>query len=756
MRRAALLSLLACCACALSLAGAGTAAADLFTPIELVSARPVQTGSGPITEQAESAEQSVISGNGRYVAFVGSFGGVRGIWRRDLETGAVEQVAPGHALLPSISKEGNYVSFTTNERLAPKDDHNDAPDVYVRDMEKPCGEAGGPCTACSEQEQAGECPFVLVSAVNGSSEGTSYHYTGAEPNEEQNFGSLASARSAMSASGHLVVFETEAESELLGVPTPAREILLRNLETDATTLVSAEYDPENNTDTGVPVPLTKLNETSFVGAAYPITAAFGAAPFGGASISADGSTVAWLGQEIARQAKLLPGEQESYDPEYDEPLWRRVEAGPSAPTQRVTGGSEPENPLCAASGQSELPATPSLLDPCQGPFALFSQTPTLERPSDYLLEGSLGVNVVPQLSEHGEKVAFLVSAHEAASGQQFPGADNDDDLYISEIGGSSTRVQALRRLTEIGGEPSKLELAAKIVDLAISPDGRQVAFTTRRTLFPLASPSYISSVEAKSGIKELFDADLASETITRVTHGYAGEAVPSEQPNNGVPGEALPEADGASSPSFSENGETLSFSSSADNLVFGDGNGASDAFLANRLVLTGETPQQLVSGPPPPPLLQPAWQLYASAVPEPDGAVVLDVDVPGAGELAAGASANVPVTVRAKNSSRARPRARRAARAHTALLTRAVASAHAVIPLSTDGLEQLTLALTPSYRALAQRGQGLYTTIAVHFTAPGHPSLSVTLHVTFRRTTPVPHAKTARRSTRTRKKGHGR
>jgi hypothetical protein len=195
--------------------------ADVFKPIELVSLRTEQAETGSLVEQAESASESVISADGRYVVFTGSFAARRGIWRRDLQSGSVEEVAPGAAKLPSVSAEGRYVSFTTPERLAPADDHNNSPDVYVRDMQRPCAGAGA-CAPCPEHESEAEreaCPFVLVSALNGSSEGATYTYPSASSAEQLEseaaaFGSLADGRSAISADGRYVVFETGAESNL--------------------------------------------------------------------------------------------------------------------------------------------------------------------------------------------------------------------------------------------------------------------------------------------------------------------------------------------------------------------------------------------------------------------------------------------------------------------------------------------------------------------------------------------------------------
>jgi hypothetical protein len=701
------------CSAAAVLVGTQSAAADVFSPIEMLSVRASVPGGTTCAEvgqiaQAETASEPAISKDGRYVAFVGTFDGVSGIWRRDLQTCTVEQVAPAGATLPSISEDGAYVSFTTAQALDPEDDHNHAPDVYVRDMERPCRSEGGGCLACGEHAAEEDCPFVVVSAVDGGSEAATYVYPGTEADEEPRFGSLASGRSAMSANGRDVVFETAVESNLLGAPTPAREILLRDLETDETTLVSSEYDPQTNQDTGVPVPV-ETSGAEKIGAAYPVTP-LGNAKFGGASISADGSTVAWLGQDIARQAKLLPGEQTDYSLEYNEPLWRRVADGPSAPTRRVTGGSEPENPSCEASGESEVSSFPSSLDPCHGPFALFDHLA-----EDYVLDAAEGVDYVPQLSADGNAVAFLASAREVGSGEEIAGADERDDLYVTHMEDGLPRIQAQQRLTEISGEVGNAEFSALIVDLAISPDGGQVAFTTQRTLFSLGTLSDVSPVSPRAGIKELFDADLSDQTLTRVTHGFLGESVPSEQANEA---RVIAADEGAASPSFSEDNE-LSFASSADNLVYGDGNESSDVFLVHREVFANTTPQQLISGAPAAPALQSPWKLFATARRQADGEVALEVEVPGAGQLSARASA--PVLLRTGKTKRS----------HTELVSRTVASARAAVLASAEGVRRLTLKLVKPYEALARRATGLETAVDLKFAASGQPTLSVGLQVEF-------------------------
>src|SRR6476661_8903048 len=106
----------------------GQSAADVFGGFSLASestAPPwVCAGEPSRCQQADYARDAAISGDGRYVAFDGSYGGATGVWRRDLQTGIVEPVALGTAQLPSISQSGRYISFTSTAALAPGD-HNE-------------------------------------------------------------------------------------------------------------------------------------------------------------------------------------------------------------------------------------------------------------------------------------------------------------------------------------------------------------------------------------------------------------------------------------------------------------------------------------------------------------------------------------------------------------------------------------------------------------------------------------------------------
>jgi hypothetical protein len=796
------------------LASAGPARADLFGPISLASES--EGRSGQRAQQADYAHDPAISGNGEFVAFDGSFGGVRGVWRRDLRTGAVEPVAVGDAAdpalsapdaeLPSISADGRYVSFTTTARLA-AGDVNSAPDVYVRDMDVPvygcdsqapvqgCDAALPGCEAqaaaagclaalpgCGAQALPACAPpaagaFTLVSAVNGSEAGLTYEPArGAEETQvefeakQQLFdqentlnGAVASGRSALSANGQEVAFVTSAISNLDGAQTPALQVAVRNLEKHTTELVSVAAEPATglpivDPGTGKPVPVSGVEGAFTYGAVFvPGTppGRFSAPPTYsltrqvGASISADGSTVAWLGQDVAEQVKMLPGE--ALLPVYSEPLWRRIADGPQAPTLAVTGDSEPLSPACIASGESAPAQPPSLTDPCRGPFRT--------EPPSIGISTQVEVQSVPQLSADGQRVAFLASAPLVAQGGDFGQGigERHSDLYVADMQEGLTLDEALLPLTELASaDVNDPATTANIIDFGLSPNGTQVAFTTQRTVFPLGSPAYVSAPAATPGMAELFEVDLTDDTLTRVTQGFEGG--PSEHPHQAsTPGvDPYGEADGALSPSFSEDGKILAFSSTASNLVYGDGNtppstgsttfDGSDAFVVEREIFEEAPAQQYVSPPPPNPLVEPAWRLGLSGASRRDGSVVLDVDVPASGMLSAGAVA--PVLVRVTHARDARRRARRSRSARVAL-TRTVAARDA----RTDGagMAQLVLVLGSRYRALAGETGGLSASVTVTFKAAGHPLLRQSIPVTFSRTATV-----ARRSKRAARPSHAR
>ncbi len=750
-------------ACALGIAlAAGAparAGADVFSPISLVSYGSV--AGGPL-QQVEYAHDAAISADGRYVAFDGALGGVTGVWRRDLETGVIEQVAGGEASRPSISGDGQYVSFATDEgaRL-PEATHGqpnaepmaEAQNVYVRNM------ANAPAATAAEEGARAPAAraFLIVSASSGSDE--PLRYAAPQGAGEATAGSFAVGRTAMSANGEEVVFMTEARSNLVAYPAleeeerergetpqphaPAGQVAVRYMNTGVTELVSrCRFGCSQGAAAGATEPVT---------VSEPAAGRQVGGGSGGASISADGSAVAWMGEDLAQQTATLPAE--GLEASYTEPLWRRLPAAANQ-TRRVSGGSDPEDAACAASGASRLaPGSENAADPCQGPFVV--EVGAEGGSGGFLGKGNTNVgargSAVPQLSADGEEVAFVSEARLLSEGADFNRGSrgNSRDLFVAAMRPGLSRDQALEPLTEVGA-PEVVADEAGIVDFAISPDGTQVAFATVRTNFALGEPTLISAPLPEPGINELYDADLQNETITRVTHGYEGGA--SEQPHKQRleledPYEAsIGEKLGAFSPAFSEDGEKLVFTSTADNLVYGDGNtppgepvigsaDGSDVFEVERHAFEAQPAPQQVSLAPPL-TTGPAWTMGATAVARPDGSVVLYAWVPGAGTLDGAARGAVVVTEKPRHGARARHPRR-------SVQERQVAAAHIAAWAPEGELVTLVLRLAKPYAGLAAGSDGLSADVTLSFSSPGQRTLTALLAVTFKRAkAPAKHAPT--------------
>lgn len=637
------------------------AAAD-FGPIQLVSKSPV--------EQAATATAPAISADGRYLAFQGTIGGLRGVFRKDLETGAVETVAAGDAYdlpkgsafdasAPSISADGRYVSFTTKAPLDQADDGSEGDsDVYVADMSDPSSPT-----------------YELASAVDGSSLGLAYSGAG---------GAVASGRVALSADGRQVAFYTTATSDLTSgsaedISTPAGQVVVRNLDTRETILVSAERDPETGAMTDLPVQGGAIIQRPQL------------PQLAGAALSADGTTVAWLGGNVQKQVPLAPGEATAIAGEnstspfpYGEPLWRRMADGPLAPTRRIVGGEG-------------------------SPF-----TGLTTRNTEFnAAEGWLGIariEGVPQLSADGQTVALIGNP------------TNATNVFVVDMRAGLSRAEAVRQLTaEVPFRPTEpertinqepyVQLNGHVYQVGISADGRRIAFATARQKFPLAPPNLVTSPPGSLGLVELYEVDLEDEALLRVTHGYGGAGEPSLSPSGS--GRA---GDGASSPSFGAGGRLIAFSSTASNLVEGDGNEAADAFLVEDLSEPPGEGGSSISPSPPSPAVKPRWRLVLGASSLADGSVRLVATVPGPGALLARAAVAEPARPRKVSSARARAGA--------------------------GGPVALTLELPRRYRRLAATGEGLYATARVSFRGAGGKPLYGDLEVRFHA---HPHHRGARR-----------
>lgn len=545
-------------------------------------------------EQGDDATVfAALSANGRYVAIQtrarnffddddpdppGRFR-AGGIFRFDLETQALEKVADGDlfdeattsfarrgASNPSISADGRFIAFATAEPLLPLLDANDHIDVYVRDMAIAIGSPGA---------------YDLVSARDGGDVGASYGapafpVPGSEP------GSEVSRGVSISADGQRVAFRTDVATDLPasgGVDAPAGQIFLRDRVANTTTLVTAQRDPGTGLMTALPA-----------GGAI------------GAVLSADGSTVAWTGGNAGSHTRFLGGENP--DPGFLYYLWRRVGADPSAPTRRITGLADPDDPACPPGSQTNFDQ--SSIGPCFGPL-------TDQEANRTSIAGQL-----PAISGDGDTVAFLTGAGPRPLAFTGPGLD----LYVAQMDAGLTRKQATIELTRdtVGTDTAT---ASPLGGIAMSPSGRYLAVTTVRTDFVLPVLRLLGEPRTSPGPRELYVVDLQERTLDRVTRTFAGGDI---------------EADVLNGATISADGSRVAFASFSGSLFFGDANQTVDAFVAERQPEVGGDQPQLPPGAGGPDgtiedLGGP--RISARAKAKRGGVVVLTVSVPAAGGIRA-------------------------------------------------------------------------------------------------------------------------
>lgn len=700
------------------------AAAEFTTPKLL---------SGTAKLQFERAEAPAMASEGEYVAFQGVIEEVSGVWRRNLQSGAVEPVASAYdsaapalsapsfalaardAAAPSISANGRYVAFTTTANLEPE--HLDGsgepqgepasdtgcPEVYVRDMDLPASSPGA---------------YTLASAIGGSGAGIVFTEGCAGPGTTFPVaGAQAAPGVALSADGRSVAFTVLSRSNLTRGPscpasahlwecpaeTPPSQVAVRDLETGTTTLVS-------ETPQGQPAP---------GGGAYPSerSAAFklglGSTSLGDevtastAAISGDGSTVVWLGTDVPAQVpssgpeietrtKASAGEDPT--PYEVEPLWRRIADGEDTVTKRLLSGAGLE-------------------------FFYSLSEPNVEasRAGSFVATRTQPLFIPPVISADGETIALVADAPRPTalrslvlSGQYPP----QSDAYAIHVSAAPDALPEVRPLTETPDYDLTSSTAAYgfVTDVAISPDGSHVAFDTSRSELTLPSLALISP-SAATGIHQTYVANLDLGTLQRATVSYDGS-----EPVGGPPGLL----------SFSRTGDVLAFASAATNLFYGDATNGSEVYLTREIPDEEAPAGERVAAAPEELLPSLEWKLNATAVAERDGSVLVRVQTPAAGRL--GIQASAEMTARAAQASRRRYAASRHLRtsgnAGPRLLVRTVATASILTALPAK--VQLRLRVDKAFRADLE-GRGLYAVLHVTFAVAGRKTLSVAIPVTFRR-----------------------
>jgi hypothetical protein len=605
-----------------------------------------------------------------------------GIFRYDRATGQLQLVASGNLVVaegpeagrvlvrgaanPSVSAEGRYVAFASAQKLVPQDTNcnTDVPQgttycnvqVYERDMDLASSQTGA---------------YTLVSAQNGSEAPPVYEDSSISPPiPGGDPGAQLWPNTAISANGRYVLFRSvEVPSSLPEGSTPSTEpgqLFVRDLLERTTTLVTRTKD-------GKPAG----------GAEGPAT------------LSADGSTVAWVGRNAPEQTVFLAGEDlDETLPYY---LWRRWQE-PDAATRRVTGVADPEDPECPPGSSIKNEATAT--GPCYGPLTLPENT-------------SPGISSqVPALSANGYTVAFL------AGGALRPNFLKPDalDVFVTSMAPGVTRKAGTRELT-LAVNGAEGDGNASVESLAMSSDGTHIAFVSQRDAFVLSEPAATGSFSTTGQQSELDVIDLTTNTLERAVVGLEGT-----EPNGST----------VNNPTLSANGSTLAFVSAASNLIFGDANDSTDAFAAT-LQRPGGTAAPLagvnagsggftfsaVSSP----------ELGVSVKRAKDGGLLLLVETPGAGKLTAQARGSIPKAASGKavkkakkaNASSVLARGSKAAkkRAPPAVL---LSSASAAV--RSEGTTTLALHLSSKYVKDLQRAGKLKANVTVDFT-PTVPSESV-------------------------------
>jgi Tol biopolymer transport system component len=596
-----------------------------------------QHGADPASVSLERLEQAnasssfpEISDDGKYVVFETratnlfplddpdpeGFDRAGGIFRSEVATGQIELVADGNLLTegttfivtrgarsPSISADGRYVAFSTGYQLVPADTNTQL-DVYVRDMSVPIRSAGA---------------FELVSSKDGGD--VPAFYTGSSTNT----GAIVPAGGAISSDGNKVLFQVNAASDLpnsLAADTPAFQLYVRDRIEKTTTLVT-----RNLSDGGPAGGVLNANT---------------------AELSADGTTVAWTGQNASAQTPFFSGEFPADSDSFY--LWRRLADGPTAPTRRVTGGVDPDDPDCPQPWTIQPSQT--ALGPCYGPL---TQAEGIA-PSDITARR-------PVVSADGRRVAFLTSANLRPN----LAAGNFLDVYVTDMPEGVSRKQGTIELTR---DPSGNDVVSgsPITGIALSGDGRWLVLVTNRIKFQLPILSFVGDPSVEWDVAELYVVDLERFEIERAVRGIDRSEV-----NGGV----------ADTASISADGNRIAFISAASNLFPGDLNNTPDAFVVSRRD-SGEGEQGTVDevaglGDVRAGGASVKKRLALGVKRLTGGRLRVQVRVPEAGALSVRATASVP--------------SRRARRSRTRTLGRASAKARAA------GTETLVLKLSRRYLA---------------------------------------------------------
>lgn len=617
-------------------------ASALWSRARLMSATPAELAFSPTGALGQAMSDPTISADGRYVAFqtrarnlfTGADQDLRatangGVLRREIDGTALEAVAPGPALTGAPAA-----------------------------LEQPSISADGRFVAFASpvalvaEDTDGGLQDVYVRDMNVPRTAAGAYDLVSSGGPDGAWFALPDGGGAMSADARRVLYVDITDERL---PAP---LMMR----DRATRQAMEITPE----------------------AAPRT-------FGGATLSADGSTVAWVdanprarvdpSQYLAGEIPLGGLPDTAGETNADLLWWRFNQPRP----RRVAGSGDSEDPACPP-GTTLAPDVPTLgAQPpryaCDGPFSQAG-----------IAEGTFfeaGAFSSLRLSATGSRIAWT-SALEYRGGPRDP---RIKDLFIRDMTVPGGRKATTRELTRFNGT------GAQAATLDIS--GNAAAVSTPEPTWTLPVPSLISPglppVPPNSPVADTYAIDIAAGLAERVSTAVDGG------PSAGLGGGPV----SSTGPSLSAGGGRIAFRSDATNLLFGDANGIDDIFVADRFRdSTGSLPQEpyagasgAISGK-----VFPVWRLSVTVS---RGGRVLYVDarVPGAGTLRAVARSR---TKKSKRTSRRKARKPKAVAVSTAKLGQA-------------GEKRLRLRLRTKYFRSARRKAGLPVRVTVRFTPRRQP-----------------------------------
>jgi len=446
-----------------------------------------------------SAQYPNISADGRYVAF-GSYAAnlVSGdanssfdVFVKDTQTGATTLASidssgtqgNSGSTTPSISSDGRYVAFQTAANNFVPGDTNGQLDVFLKDMQS------GTLQAASTRDAS-----ILHMAGNGDS-----------------------GYAALSSTGRYVAFESDASNLVTGDTNNARDIFVKDTQTDEIVRVST----------------TSAGGEAGTGSSYE------------PSLSADGRYVGFHSYARYLVSSDTNGRPDVFFKDTQTDAITRVSTDSSG---NQGNGTSTSSSLSADGRYVAFDSTSSNLvsGDTNGKSDVFVKDTltgaTTRLSTDSSGNQSNGYSYDPSLSADGRYVAFESDASNLVSGD----TNNYQDVFVKDTQtGVITRVS-----TNSAGSQADLHSH----DPSISADGRYVAFHSYARNLVADDTNYQYDVFVK---------DTQTGAITRVSTDSSGN-----QSNNQ-----------SYAATVSADGRYVAFHSAASNLVPGDTNGCDDVFV---------------------------------------------------------------------------------------------------------------------------------------------------------------------------------